>query len=355
MTLPPDTLPPPDGFTFGDDRAPDVRAFRGDDEFADAADPGAAATGTDTDQPSLIPAPPAEPVAKPKRQAPRPSSIRPKNASSPLPDPAALRDHGPARVLAVCNQKGGVGKTTTTINLGAALAEFGRRVLLVDFDPQGALSVGLGVAPHDLDLTVYNLLIGSGVTPEEVVMRTNTKGLDLLPSTSTCRPAEIQLVNEVAREQTLARVLRPLLPQYDYILIDCQPSLGLLTVNALTAANGVLMPLECEYFSLRGVALLIDTIEKVSDRLNPALELDGILATMYDARTIHAREVFSPDRRGIWRQRVHHRHQPHGPLPGDHGGRRADHLLGVGRHRPPRRIATWRGKSSPGTARLVPA
>lgn len=210
-----------------------------------------------------------------------------------LPDPPPVQGTGPAVVLAVCNQKGGVGKTTTTINLGAALAEFGRRVLLVDFDPQGALSVGLGIAPHDLDLTVYNLLVERRANPQDVVLRTSVKGVDLLPANIDLSAAEIQLVNEVAREQTLERVLRPLIPQYDYILIDCQPSLGLLTVNALTAARGVLIPLECEYFSLRGVALLIDTVEKVRDRLNPDLELEGILATMYDPRTIHAREVFT--------------------------------------------------------------
>uniref|UniRef100_UPI001295CDEB ParA family protein n=1 Tax=Cumulibacter manganitolerans TaxID=1884992 RepID=UPI001295CDEB len=211
----------------------------------------------------------------------------------PLPDPRPVQATGPAAVLAVCNQKGGVGKTTSTINLGAALAEFGRRVLLVDFDPQGALSVGLGIAPHDLDLTVYNLLVDRAASAQDVVLRTRVKNVDLLPANIDLSAAEIQLVNEVAREQTLERVLRPLLPQYDYILIDCQPSLGLLTVNALTAARGVLIPLECEYFSLRGVALLIDTVEKVRDRLNPDLELEGILATMYDPRTIHAREVFT--------------------------------------------------------------
>jgi len=211
----------------------------------------------------------------------------------PVPEPRPLSEHGPARVLALCNQKGGVGKTTTTINLGAALAEYGRRVLLVDFDPQGALSVGLGVNAHSLDLTVYNLLMQRSVTVEDVVIRTGVPGLDLLPSNIDLSAAEVQLVTEVAREQTLARILRPVLHKYDFLLIDCQPSLGLLTVNALTAAQGVIVPLECEFFSLRGVALLIDTIEKVRERLNPDLELEGILATMYDARTVHARQVLS--------------------------------------------------------------
>lgn len=212
----------------------------------------------------------------------------------PLPDfpePAALASHGPARVIAMCNQKGGVGKTTTTINLAAALAEYGRKVLIVDFDPQGAASVGLGVSPHELDLTVYNLLMERNAQIADVVRPTATPGLDLLPANIDLSAAEVQLVGEVARESVLSRVLRPVLDDYDVILIDCQPSLGLLTVNALTAAHGVLIPLECEFFALRGVALLIETIEKVRDRLNPRLQVDGILATMYDSRTLHAREV----------------------------------------------------------------
>ncbi|HEY8372820.1 MAG TPA: ParA family protein [Pseudonocardiaceae bacterium] len=210
-----------------------------------------------------------------------------------IPDPPLLVEHGPAKVLALANQKGGVGKTTSTINLGAALAEYGRRVLLVDFDPQGALSVGLGIQPHQLDVTIYNVLMERGVNVEDVVMRTCVEGMDLLPSNIDLSAAEVQLVSEVGREQTLSRALRPLIPRYDYVLVDCQPSLGLLTVNALAAADGVLIPLECEFFSLRGVALLIDTIEKVRERLNPKLEITGILATMYDPRTLHSREVMA--------------------------------------------------------------
>ncbi len=210
-----------------------------------------------------------------------------------FPAPPPLLEHGPARVIAMCNQKGGVGKTTTAINLGAALAEQGRRVLLVDFDPQGALSVGLGVNPHELDRTVYNLLMERSVRADDVLLKTNVPGLDLLPSNIDLSAAEVQLVGEVAREQTLTRVLRPVLGAYDIVLIDCQPSLGLLTVNALTAADSVIIPLECEFFALRGVALLMDTIQKVQDRLNPRLELEGILATMYDSRTLHGREVLS--------------------------------------------------------------
>ena len=207
------------------------------------------------------------------------------------PEPPALSHHGPARVIAVANQKGGVGKTTSTINLGATLAEYGRRVLLVDFDPQGALSVGLGIHPHQLDQTIHNLLIGNATKIHDVIIKTKVAGMDLLPSNIDLSAAEVQLVTEVGREHALARTLRPVLGEYDMILIDCQPSLGLLTINALACAHSVLIPLECEYFSLRGVALLIDTIDKVRDRLNPDLEISGILATMYDPRTLHTREV----------------------------------------------------------------
>ncbi|PZG15359.1 chromosome partitioning ATPase [Nonomuraea aridisoli] len=210
-----------------------------------------------------------------------------------FPEPVPPAVHGPARVVAMVNQKGGVGKTTTTINLGAALVEYGLKVLLVDFDPQGALSVGLGINPLQLDLTVYNLLMERGVTAEDVLIETGVEGLDLLPSNIDLSAAEVQLVTEVAREQVLGRVIKPLLPHYDVCLIDCQPSLGLLTINALTCAHGVMVPLECEFFALRGVALLMDTISKVQERLNEDLELEGLLATMYDARTLHGREVLA--------------------------------------------------------------
>jgi chromosome partitioning protein len=209
----------------------------------------------------------------------------------PIPEPMPTDRHGPARIIALANQKGGVGKTTSTINLGAALAEYGRRVLLVDFDPQGALSVGLGVNPHNLDLSIYNLLMQDDVGIDEVMIKTDVAGLHLLPANIDLSAAEIQLVTEVAREMALARILRPVRKEYDFILIDCQPSLGLLAINALTVAHGVLVPLECEFFSLRGVALLMDTIDKVKDRLNPDLRILGILATMFDPRTLHTREV----------------------------------------------------------------
>lgn len=210
-----------------------------------------------------------------------------------IPEPAPLAKHGPATIIAMCNQKGGVGKTTSTINLGACLAEAGRKVLLVDLDPQGALSAGLGVPHDELDITIYNLLVDSRTSIFSAIHRTNVQGLDLVPANIDLSAAEIQLVNEVGREQTLARVLRPVMKDYDYIILDCQPSLGLLTVNALSCAHGVIIPMECEYFSLRGLALLTDTVDKVRDRLNFNLETLGILVTMFDRRTSHAREVMS--------------------------------------------------------------
>jgi chromosome partitioning protein len=222
-----------------------------------------------------------------------------------FPDPKPLTTHGHARVISMCNQKGGVGKTTTTINLGASLAEFGRKVLLVDFDPQGSLSVGLGLNPHDIEVTVYNLLMDRNITLDDVVVPSGVAGMDLLPSNIDLSAAEVQLVHEVAREQTLQRVLGPAIENYDVILIDCQPSLGLLTVNALTASDGVIVPLECEYFALRGVALLKTTIDKVRERLNPRLEIDGVLGTMYDGRTLHSREVLERLVQA-WGERVFH-------------------------------------------------
>lgn len=226
-----------------------------------------------TVQPGLIPVPPADG----------------EGPDFPLPEP--LGQHGPARIIALCNQKGGVGKTTTSVNLAAALAEYGRRVLLVDFDPQGAASVGLGINANDLEVTVYDLLLAARPDTAAAVQATSVAGLDLLPANIMLSAAEIQLVNEVAREHALDRVLRGVADDYDAIIIDCQPSLGLLTVNALSAAHGVIIPVETEFFALRGVALLIDSIERVRDRINPKLKIDGFLATMVDTRTVHAREV----------------------------------------------------------------
>ncbi len=224
------------------------------------------------------------------------------NTARDFPEPTPLSGHGPARIIAMCNQKGGVGKTTTTINLGASLAAYGRKVLLVDLDPQGAASAGLGINANELDQTIYTELMSAKPDISRITHETSVENLHLVPANIDLSAAEVQLVNEVAREQALARVLRPAAEEYDVILIDCQPSLGLLTVNALTAAHGVIIPLETEFFALRGVALLVETIDKVRDRLNPRLHVDGILATMYDARTLHSREVLARVREAFGEQ-----------------------------------------------------
>lgn len=208
-----------------------------------------------------------------------------------FPIPKPLPSHGPARTIAMCNQKGGVGKTTSTINIAASLAEYGRKVLLVDFDPQGALSAGLGINAYDDSPTVYNLLTDRNLDPRSVIVSTGTPNLDVIPANIDLSAAEVQLVTEVGREQILRKALKKIEDDYDVIIIDCQPSLGLLTVNALTAAHGVVIPLACEYFALRGVKLLMDIVERVRENTNETLQLDGILATMYDGRTLHSREV----------------------------------------------------------------
>jgi chromosome partitioning protein len=207
--------------------------------------------------------------------------------------PKKLSSHGPARVIALCNQKGGVGKTTTTINTAAALAEYGRKVLLIDFDPQGALSRGLGLVNEDVT-TIYDLMVDRKLKATDAIVHTSVEGLDLIPANIQLSAAEIQLVAEPGREKILAGVIRPILGDYDVIMIDCQPSLGLLTVNALTAAHGVLIPVACDYFALKGLQLLINhTVELVRERLNEGLKIDGILATMYDPRTLHSRNMLN--------------------------------------------------------------
>lgn len=208
-----------------------------------------------------------------------------------IPEPAPIAGHGPARVISMVNQKGGVGKTTSTVSLGAALAGYGRKVLLVDFDPQGALSVALGMNPNEMDLSIYNLLTQNDCHVGDVILTTRVENLDLIPSNIDLSAAEVQLVSEVGREYALQRALAPVIDEYDFVLIDCQPSLGLLTLNSLTASTEVIIPMATEYFALRGVALLKDTIDKVTSRLNPSLRIVGVLPTMHDPRTLHSREV----------------------------------------------------------------
>ena len=195
-----------------------------------------------------------------------------------------------ARVISVANQKGGVGKTTTVINLGVALAQNEKKVLLVDIDPQGTLSAGVGVNANGLDHTIYDAMMNSN-DPVNQIIRPIKAYLDLLPANNDLAAAEIELIPELRREMVLHRVLEPLNNWYDYILIDCPPSLSLLTVNALCASTGVIIPMQCEYFAMRVIRLLLDSINRTKARLNSDLELTGILATMYSTGTVHAREV----------------------------------------------------------------
>jgi chromosome partitioning protein len=195
-----------------------------------------------------------------------------------------------ARIIAITNQKGGVGKTTTAVNLAASLANLGRRVLLIDLDPQGNATTGSGIDKQGLDKTVYHLLLGvAGLS--EVRVRAETGGFDLLPSNRDLAGAEVELVEERQREFRMKSALGQEGDQYDYVLVDCPPALNLLTVNALTGADAVIIPMQCEYFAIEGLADLVNTIKKIKARLNPALVIDGVVRVMFDNRNTLAQHV----------------------------------------------------------------
>ena len=187
------------------------------------------------------------------------------------------------KIITIANQKGGVAKTTTAVNLGASLAQMGQPVLLVDMDPQGNASSGLGLNKNELERCVYDVLIND-VPPEEVMIHTDIRNLDLLPSTMQLAGAEVEMVTLLAREQILKKTLTPLKNKYQFIIIDCPPSLGLLTLNALAAADSLLIPIQCEFYALEGVGQLMNTVQLVQKHLNPKLTIEGVLLTMFDAR-----------------------------------------------------------------------
>ena len=201
------------------------------------------------------------------------------------------------RIIAIANQKGGSGKTTTTRSLGSALAERGRQTLLIDLDPQASLSEGCGVPLHQLERTTYHVLLGHARLAD-VLLRIEPH-LELAPANIHLAAAELQLVNMNRREDKLRNALKPLRSAYDYILIDCPPSFGLLTVNALSAADSVLIPMTCDYYTMLGVRLLLETVRQIQEEVNPDLRVEGILPTRFDARTLHAREILEQTRQAL--------------------------------------------------------
>lgn len=189
-----------------------------------------------------------------------------------------------AKVIAIANQKGGVGKTTTSVNLGACLSYLGKKVLLIDIDPQGNATSGVGIDKGDIDQCIYDVLVDD-VDARKVVQQTNVEGLSVIPSSIQLAGAEIELVPTISREVRLKRAIEHITDQFDYIIIDCPPSLGLLTINSLTAADAVLIPVQCEYYALEGLSQLLNTVRLVQKHLNKELKIEGVLLTMFDART----------------------------------------------------------------------
>ncbi|MDD7368976.1 MAG: AAA family ATPase [Berryella intestinalis] len=208
---------------------------------------------------------------------------------------------GQTKIFAIINQKGGVGKSTTAVNLAAALGEQGKQVLLIDLDPQGNATSGLGINKAEISHCIYDVLLND-VQIEDIIVPDITEGLDLAPATINLAGAEVELVSEMARENRLRDTVGRLRGKYDYILIDCPPSLGLLTVNALVAADKLIIPIQCEFYALEGVTKLLDSMKRVKSRLNPSLDIYGILLTMYDGRTTLAKQVASEVRNFFGKQ-----------------------------------------------------